>query len=821
METSRKPTRSIMPPASLFGGDAPAPTHFAKVAVERGIDAEKGQEGLTYAADAAVRAGDRVVVPLGRGDTPTGGIVIATGGAELLDGFDVSRVKPILEHQGASLTPGLVELARWIAGYYVCPLGMALSTMMPAAVKQGIGKTIERRYTFTPPEDGRELPARTRKSVDALAAAFGGLSGGMAGEKEGRESGEVIGVGEKELLAALSLRSVSALARLVRLGLLSVTRHEIVKSSGFEMPVLASAEPPPVLSPDQAMVVSGIEPRLGKFGVHLLRGVTGSGKTEVYLQLLARATAGGGTAIVLVPEISLTPQTSQRFVDRFGRDDAGAVAVLHSGLSASQRHAAWDRVRRGTARIVVGARSAIFAPVERLSLIVVDEEHDHSYKQDQLPRYHARDVAIKRGQIEGCPVILGSATPSLESWANATGTAPKFALWELPTRVTGVSMPEVRIVDLAAERRAIAVKDPSQANRLHAIGPTLEKEIDTTLKDGGQVILLLNRRGFAHYIACPDPKCGWVMRCENCDASMVLHRNVRTDSEAWMPPGGLVMCHHCLARQLLPRACPVCAKPTNPFGLGTQRLEDELVRKFAARHAMEAGAITRVDRDSMSSAADYFEILRAFSEGQIRIMLGTQMISKGLDFPNVRLVGVIDADTAMHLPDFRATERTFQLVSQVAGRAGRRDSRGTVIVQTMSPGHPAIQLAAKHDYRTFAEQELAIRARAGMPPATRMARIVTRDKDAGKARRRAEEVAAALREAVRAMSKAADGEAAVAVGPVAPCPIPRLHGQYRFGLEVVAAGAGAIQRALHAMRSRGLLTSDAHTAVDVDPVALL
>lgn len=792
----------------------PLPTHFAKVAVERGIDAEKGHEGLTYAADAAVRAGDRVVVPLGRGDTPTGGIVIATGGTELLDGFDVSRVKPILEHQGASLTPGLVELAKWIAGYYVCPLGMALSTMMPAAVKQGIGKTFERRYAFMPPVDGKDLPARTRKTMESLAAVFG----------EARpEGGESLAMGEKELLAALSLRSVSALARLVRLGLLAVSRHEVVKATGFEAPALAPAEPPPVLSPDQAAVVHGIEPRLGKFGVHLLRGVTGSGKTEVYLQLLARATAGGGTAIVLVPEISLTPQTSQRFVDRFGRDDAGAVAVLHSGLTASQRHAEWDRVRRGVARIVVGARSAIFAPVEKLSLIVVDEEHDHSYKQDQLPRYHARDVAIKRGQIEGCPVILGSATPSLESWANATGAASKFTLWELPTRVTGVSMPEVRIVDLAAERRAIAMKDPSQANRLHAIGPTLEKEIDATLSDGGQVILLLNRRGFAHYIACPDPKCGWVMRCENCDASMVLHRNVRTDGEAWMPPGGLVMCHHCLARQLLPRACPVCAKPTNPFGLGTQRVEDEVVKKFAARHAMEAGAITRVDRDSMSSAADYFEILRAFADGDIRIMLGTQMISKGLDFPNVRLVGVIDADTAMHLPDFRATERTFQLVSQVSGRAGRRDSRGTVIVQTMSPGHPAIQLAARHDYRTFAEQELAIRARAQMPPATRMARIVTRDKDAGKARQRAEEVGAALREAFRDIAKGRGSpwEEAISIGPVAPCPLSRLHGQYRFGLEVVAPGAGAIQRALHAVRSRGLLTSDAHTAVDVDPVALL
>jgi primosomal protein N' (replication factor Y) len=814
MGTSRKSTRSIMPPGSLFGGEVALPTHFAKVAVERGIDAEKGQEGLTYAADQAVRAGDRVVVPLGRGDTPTGGIVIATGGTELLDGFDVSRVKPILEHQGASLTPGLVELARWIAGYYLCPLGMALSTMMPAAVKQGIGKTIERRYTFRPPEDGKELPARTRKTMEALAAVFGDVR---------PEDGESLAMGEKDLLAALSLRSVSALARLVRLGLLAVSRHEIVKATGFEAPMLAPAEPPPVLSPDQAAVVHGIEPRLGKFGVHLLRGVTGSGKTEVYLQLLARATAGGGTAIVLVPEISLTPQTSQRFVDRFGRDDAGAVAVLHSGLTASQRHAEWDRVRRGVARIVVGARSAIFAPVEKLSLIVVDEEHDHSYKQDQLPRYHARDVAIKRGQIEGCPVILGSATPSLESWANATGAAPKFTLWELPTRVTGVSMPEVRIVDLAAERRAIALKDPSQANRLHAIGPTLEKEIDATLSDGGQVILLLNRRGFAHYIACPDPKCGWVMRCENCDASMVLHRNVRTDSEAWMPSGGLVMCHHCLARQLLARACPVCAKPTNPFGLGTQRLEDELVKKFAARHAMEAGAIARVDRDSMSSAADYFEILRAFADGDIRIMLGTQMISKGLDFPNVRLVGVIDADTAMHLPDFRATERTFQLVSQVAGRAGRRDARGSVIVQTMSPGHPAIQLAARHDYRTFAEQELAIRARAQMPPATRMARIVTRDKDAGKARQRAEEVGAELREAIRDIAKGMGtlGEETIRIGPVAPCPLSRLHGQYRFGLEVVAPGAGAIQRALHAVRSRGLLTSDAHTAVDVDPVSLL
>jgi primosomal protein N' (replication factor Y) len=528
---------------------------------------------------------------------------------------------------------------------------------------------------------------------------------------------------------------------------------------------------------------------------------------------------------VLVPEISLTPQTAGRFTARFGDLGPGGVAVLHSGLTASQRHKQWMLAGKdGGARVVVGARSAVFAPLESLGLIVVDEEHAGDYKQDQLPRYHGRDVAIKRAQIEGCPALLGSATPSLESWANVntaitthhSGGARhqgKYKLWELTERVGGGKLPPVEVVDLSDERRLLRRVHPGRDPWADLVGPTLERAMHETFAAGGQALLLLNRRGYSAYIACPDTQCGYRLMCDDCDALMVHH--------AWMPggmrpgaPREVVRCHHCQAQKLLPPACPVCGKKLIRLGMGTQRLEDEIAEKFPEI----AERSLRVDGDTTQSAKEWFGVLSRFAKGELKLLLGTQMISKGLDFPNVRLVGVVNADTAMNLADFRASERTFQLVSQVAGRAGRGVHGGRVVVQTMDPNSPAIRLAAIHDYVTFANAELAIRRRAGLPPATRMARIVLRDKDITKARAAARQLHEATKREIE--SRGWNGTGGVRLWVPMPAPIARIAGFHRMVIELVSARRAALQEVLAAVRSKGWLKSDAHTAVDVDPVAL-
>ncbi|MBY0261156.1 MAG: DEAD/DEAH box helicase, partial [Phycisphaerales bacterium] len=574
-------------------------------------------------------------------------------------------------------------------------------------------------------------------------------------------------------------------------------------------------------------------------------------------------------AIVLVPEISLTPQTAGRFVERFR--DVG-VAVLHSGLSSSQRHKEWARAGSGAARVVVGARSAIFAPLEKVGLIVVDEEHASDYKQDQLPRYHGRDVAIKRAQMFNCPVILGSATPSLESWVNAGGgdrvsgldptrhprpeardplptrdpkpetRSSKYSLWQLKSRIGDAVLPKVEIVDLAEERKLRRHLTRTQNAHLHLLGPTLEKAIADTLEDDatGQVLLLLNRRGYSSYIACPVATCGWVMVCDDCDAKMVQHRVIAGGHSR----KGVVRCHHCLAQKLLPEACPVCTARTIALGLGTQRIEHELAQKFAhllggeprvagtvpaidiglaSEPSLEAWTLppgmARVDGDTMGSAKDYFDTLTRFAAGELRLLVGTQMIAKGLDFPNVRLVGVINADSALSLPDFRAAERTFQLVAQVAGRAGRGGLPGRVVVQTMDPSAPSIVHAASHDFESFAEEELASRRQAGLPPASRMARIVCRDEDLAKVTSHAGEVASALREAL-AMRDEKTASTTSIIGP-APCPVSRIGGFHRLEILITSPARMAIQSLLADLRGRGLLVSDAHTAIDIDPIALM
>ena len=821
--------------AELFDNDPAGQTPddtrgYAVVAVERGLDSAGA--GLTYAVPptmADLSVGDRVVVPLGRSNKKVSGYVVEITNTSA---FTRGRVKPVIDRDpGVSLPPDLMDLAKWISSYYCCPLGMVFNSMMPASVKHGTGRVNRQVVRFLrEPNEDEKIPKLQRA---ALAVA-----------KEQREQPEDRAEGwiNIKVLADLAgAKTTGPIKQLIEHGLLE-SRLDSRVESDLDLRAQQEAEPlkPVTLNKGQADAVTHLTEHLNEgFGVHLLHGVTGSGKTEVYLRLIEAALTESGDesetqpgAIVLVPEIALTPQTVGRFISRFD-----SVAVLHSGLTAAQRHAQWRRVRDGEANIVVGARSAVFAPLNNLRLIIVDEEHESSYKQDQLPRYHARDVAIKRAQSLDIPVVLGSATPSLESYFNAVGITPSkqeaadshhesptpkpyppnpnFHLINLPDRVPGMRLPDVQIVDMQDERR--------HRRGMHLMSRRLEQELERVLQPPvmqgsggatpattsgrlGQAMLLLNRRGYANYIACPDHRCGWMMRCDHCDTTVVYHKDQR------LPTGGYVRCHHCDAEQMLITTCPDSGHKVTVFGLGTQKVEEELIQKFPGVR------VARMDSDTMRNARDYQNTLDSFRNGEIDVLLGTQMIAKGLDFPGVRLVGVISADTALHMPDFRASERTFQLISQVAGRSGRSDQLGKVVVQTFSPDDPAIVLAAKHDYESFAHREIALRAEVGLPPISRMARIVIRDKDhlAGY------ENAKALARHLDAANRELDTQIRMR-GPM-PCPIARIADHHRQQIELIAAppnAAGKLQKLMTALRNSKLLISDISTAVDVDPVSLL
>lgn len=763
---------------------------FVRVAIERGLDR---MGGLSYRADDPVEVGQRVTVPVGRGNTPTGGYVIQVGGPELIEGISPKRVKPVSQISSTVLPGALIELARWMSVYYMCPLGMVLGSVVPAAVKAQTGRRIKTMLEPTqPPHSDETLSGLTPKAKEAWSQI--------------RElPGETFPIEAKLLAARIGHKSVAAVNKLVGAGLLGEVAVEVIRAPKLFDVLDAGDSGTHTLTESQQRVVDGIAASFGGFGPHLLHGVTGSGKTEVYIKLIERVLARGQNAIVLVPEIALTPQTAGRFLKCFAHV---GVAVLHSGLSRSARNQQWAQAASGKARVVVGARSAVFAPLSDLGLIIVDEEHDGSYKQDQLPRYHARDAAVKRAQIEGCPVVLGSATPALESWANAR--AKRYALWSMPQRVGTGALPKVQIVNMAGDsERMRAPKAFASPAQDFSIGRTLANALTETIRAGAQALLLLNRRGFASVVVSSDRSCGWRLECDQCDTTMVVHRGSVREQ------GGrrYVRCHHCLSEQAIPKACPMTGKPVIELGVGTQRVEDELVYRFGESLGLTAGeGFARVDADTMGRASDYFQVLDRFARGEHRVLLGTQMIAKGLDFPNVSLVGVLSADTALHLPDFRAEERTHQLVSQVAGRAGRGQRPGKVIVQTLNPHSRAIECAARHDYATFANDELTARRLGGLPPATRMVRIVVRDERYDKAHAHALEVAELLREA-------SDGRVSV-VGPM-PGAIARIANHYRFAIEMTCPSPKPMQDAMAKVRERGLLKSDSRVAIDVDPLWLL
>jgi primosomal protein N' (replication factor Y) (superfamily II helicase) len=513
----------------------------------------------------------------------------------------------------------------------------------------------------------------------------------------------------------------------------------------------------------------------------LLYGVTGSGKTEIYLQAIERVLERGLGAILLVPEISLTPQTVERFKSRFAATNH-EVAVLHSHLSEGERHDEWHRIRNGTARIVIGARSAVFAPVDKLGIIIVDEEHENSYKQEETPRYHGRDIAVLRGHMEHCAVLLGSATPSLESFHNASTS--KYELLRLTMRVDDQKMPFIRIVDMRLEARKSSpiLSDP------------LRNAINSRLDQKEQVILFLNRRGFSTTLLCN--KCGFVAECPNCSVSLTFHRAANR-----------IVCHICGHMAVAPTKCPDCKDPGIKYsGTGTEKVED------AVQNTFPTAVVKRMDADVMQRREAYRETLGAFRSGKIDILVGTQMIAKGLHFPNVTLVGIVNADMGLHLPDFRASERTFQLLTQVAGRAGRGDVSGEVVVQSYTPFHPSIQFARHHDFDGFYDQEIEWREKMNQPPFTHFILITVRSPHQQRGQLSIETLHRRLKEV---LPKGAT------LGEPSPAPLEKSHGNFRFHLSIRTRAVLKVSRALKAVLDKLTWPEDVFVVVDVDAHHLL
>jgi len=516
----------------------------------------------------------------------------------------------------------------------------------------------------------------------------------------------------------------------------------------------------------------------------LLHGVTGSGKTEVYLQAIAHALEQGRGAIVLVPEIALTPQTVDRFRARFA-DHPERVAVLHSSLSDGERYDEWHRIRSGEAQIVIGARSALFAPVENLGLIVVDEEHEATYKQDETPRYSARDAAVMRGHRENCAVVLGSATPALESWCNAK--SGKYIKLDMTSRVDDRRMPAIRVVDMRVE----AQRD----GRAHLFSRELIEEIYTRLDRAEQTMIFLNRRGFSSSLVCPD--CGYVSECEHCSVSMTYHK-----------ARARLVCHICGEEKAVPNRCPECnSKDFKYAGAGTEKIEEVMAKLFPKAN------IARMDSDTMRRKNAHRDVLAKFRLGKIDILIGTQMIAKGLDFPNVTLVGVVNPDHALHMADFRAGERVFQLLTQVAGRAGRGEVEGEVLVQTYTPHHPAIQFARRMDFDGFCDQELAFRKELHYPPYAHLTCITLRGKQESLVEKTGETLFHDLKQCVSEK---------VVLSPLVPSPISRVRGEYRYQILMRAERTGAMTRAIR--RSVGAIKKwpkGVKCTIDVDATSLL
>jgi len=808
-------------------------------------------QSFTYRIQGPVpEPGTRVLVPFRR--TEKVGWVMGEA-----DPAGVSGIRTVLDVLEAepSAPPELLRLALWIADYYATPPGIVLRSMLPPVLSDGARDLVRLSEGAVPDASTTTgLPGRAVRVLEAVATRDGPVrvsplrrSLGMGSiwpeirrlRSEGllehwteppprpsirtrkvvrlldwipdlkvREERFGRAVRQRECFELLestegsralaTLMEEDGFSRSVIRGLEEKGLVELVEEEAFRDPFTEAApEPRPdlTLTPAQKRAVSDLSKAIGEGPAgdgpvpFLLHGVTGSGKTQVYIQLLRRVVdVDGGSAIVLVPEIALTPQTVSRFRSWFG----DTVAVLHSALSQGERYDQWRQIRSGEKRIVVGARSALFAPLPNLGAVVVDEEHEATYKQSEAPRYHARDVAVVRARLAGAVCVLGSATPSLESWRNAS--RGKFRLLSLPERVGGGSLPRVEVVDL----RKVWGKDSGGEPGSSILSPRLREAVQDRLERGEQSILLLNRRGYSSFLQCRG--CGEVPECPHCSVSLTFHRGRRR-----------LLCHHCRHEEEVPSRCERCGHTDLSYrGLGTEQVEQVVAEVFSGAR------VVRMDVDTTTGRGAHAEILNRVGRGEVDILLGTQMIAKGLDFATVTLVGVINADTGLHLPDFRASERTFQLLSQVAGRAGRGPLGGEVVIQTALPGHYAVQAALSHDFESFARRELSERHSPLYPPLVRLVNVVVSSPDRELAARGAEQAAEWMRRRLGRL-----GKGAAMVGP-APSPIERLHGRWRWHFFLRGGRVGHVTRILRELtEDPPVPAGDLRLITDRDPVALL
>lgn len=788
-------------------------------------------------------------VPDGLAPLPVGArVLVPLGGRQRVEGFvvglaetsDIHELKPIerVLSDGPELSPAAIELARWLAETYPCYLIEALRVMLPPG-----RRSLTRKLVLPVRDDERlERSLNAGKLGEREALAYESLC--EAGEVPLEEALAAIGgpaardvlqrlvaCGFARIGAAAAggakprMRLVAELARpladdeLKRLLARAPRQAEVIRRlqggpcplSALGSPLAAAARAlaarglvsiaaaeqrrdpaaaarfppsaPLVPTPEQAVALRELARGAGRG--FLLHGVTGSGKTEVYLQAIARCAESGRQALVLVPEISLTPQMVARFKGRFG----DRVAVLHSRLATGERYDEWRRISSGEARVVVGARSAVFAPVAEPGLIILDEEHEISYKQEETPRYHARAVAWERARAGEATVVFGSATPALETYHRAE--SGELGLLRLTKRIDGRPLPAVELVDLRSELAA--------GNR-GIFSRRLTEALAERLTRGERTILFLNRRGYSTFLLCRD--CGHVIRCPDCDVALTLHLGE-----------GRLTCHYCGYTRQAPNICPRCgSRHIRHFGTGTERVAAEAQRLFPGAR------IARMDADTTTRKGSHEAILSAFADGRIDILVGTQMIAKGLDIPAVTLVGVITADTSLNLPDFRAAERTFQLMTQVAGRAGRGETPGEVIIQTYAPDHYALQAAQAHDYERFYRTELELRRQLAFPPFTTLVNVIISAGGAADAAATAQRVGALLRTELARIDPTAE-----VLGP-APAPLPRLRGRTRLQVLIKTvqreACVATVKRSLWKLIAGGL-PGDARVVLDVDPVAML
>jgi primosomal protein N' (replication factor Y) len=774
-----------------------------------------------------VQPGCRMLVPFaGRKLT---GVVLAVHDSppngSMKDAFRLLDEEPVL---GA----GLLDLGRWIASYYCAPLGEVLRGMTPLTgeVRRSklysltdAGRDAARQLLLGPASEDPVL--QTLALLDARPASAEYLKKKVAGaasvirslEKRGfivvedleadrdplRASAARLRVefvtrsegklpkAERELLSYLELHAgshnVQQLEGMVKgasPAARALARRNLVKLE-TESPVTwrEPIRPERTLNPHQLCAYQQIEAALrgDQFKAFLLQGVTGSGKTEVYLRAIDACLALGRGALLLVPEIALTPSVAGQFAHRFG----DRVAILHSAFNDAERAEQWRRIRGGLAGVVVGTRSGVFAPVRNLGLIVVDEEHDHSYKQQETPRYHGRDVAVYRAQACGACVVLGSATPSLESRYNAE--RGKYQLLELPERIEQRPMPDVELIDMRQEFL--------ETRKQTTFSRRLKDAIAERLKSGEQVMLLLNRRGFSSFVTCRA--CGWRMECPNCSVTLTWHRRDRR-----------MLCHYCNTAQRTPSRCPQCDSEYLQFiGTGAEKAEDELHQEFPEAR------IARMDRDTVSGKRHFESILQGFRDGDFDVLVGTQMIAKGHDIPNVTLVGIVSADIGLGMPDFRAAERTFQLLTQAAGRAGRGDLAGTVLIQTVNPEHYAVRFAAAQDYQLFYEKEIQFRRLMRYPPFSALANVLLRSE-------RQEQALAMSAELGQLLDPPPEGMKVL--GP-AEAPVPRLRNEFRYQLLLKAASRKRLNEVLQMLRRHAVDRKWSATAlvIDVDPMTLM